>query len=219
MKTTTPLDNKQKKLVTISAFTARGDLISLAKELNAGLDAGLTINQVQEELVQLYAYCGFPRSLQGINTFIQVLEERKSKRITDSPGREASPLNDSLTRYQRGERTVAVLTNKPVDAPKAGPQAFAPRIDTFLKEHLFADIFDNDILNYQEREIITIAALISMEGVEPMAQSHIGNGLNVGLTISQIEGIIELIADSVDKEQAKTGTALLKKVMGSREEQ
>ena len=56
--------------------------------------------------------------------------------------------------------------------PKTGFAAFSPEIDVFLKEHLFADIFERDILSYQDREIITISALISLGGVEPQLQSH-----------------------------------------------
>jgi len=51
----------------------------LKTQLNTGLDAGITINEITEVLVQLYAYCGFPRSLNGITTFMAVLEERKPK--------------------------------------------------------------------------------------------------------------------------------------------
>jgi hypothetical protein len=36
---------------------------------------------------------------------------------------------------------------------------FSPAIDTFLKEHLFADIFVRDVISHQDRELATIAAL------------------------------------------------------------
>jgi len=38
------LNAKQQKIVTIAAFTAKGDLQKLKTALNEGLDAGLTIN-------------------------------------------------------------------------------------------------------------------------------------------------------------------------------
>src|SRR5947209_16707702 len=84
------LNVKQQSIVSISALTAVGDLEHLKTALNTGLDAGLTINEIKEALVQLYAYCGFPRCLNGISTFMKVLEERKSKGITDKQGRETS---------------------------------------------------------------------------------------------------------------------------------
>ena len=86
------LNAKQEKIVTIAAFTAKGDLQKLKTALNEGLDASLTINEIKEVLVQMYAYAGFPRSLNGISTFIGVLEEREQKGIKDELGKEPSPM-------------------------------------------------------------------------------------------------------------------------------
>ena len=91
----TTLSPKHKSLVTISSYTAQGNLVKLKTALNAGLDAGVTINEIRESLVHLYAYCGFPRSLRGIMTFMEVIEERKAKGITDKVGAEASPVKDN----------------------------------------------------------------------------------------------------------------------------
>lgn len=60
------LSAKQKSIVAIAGLTAKGDLAKLKDSLNKGLDAGLTINEAKEVLVHLYAYTGFPRSLNGI---------------------------------------------------------------------------------------------------------------------------------------------------------
>ena len=86
------LNAKEENIVTIAAFTARGDLSKLKTALNEGLDAGLTVNEIKEVLIQMYAYAGFPRSLNGIVTFMSVIEERQEKGIKDEFGREASPL-------------------------------------------------------------------------------------------------------------------------------
>lgn len=175
----------QQKIVTIAANTAVGDLDQLRTELHAGLDVGLSVNQIKEVLIQMYAYAGFPRSLQGINTFMAVLDERKAKGINDSPGREASPVPDTGDKYTRGREVLEKLTltdQKNI----TGANAFAPTIDRFLKEHLFADIFERDVLTYFERELATISALSAMQGVEPMLQSHKRMGMNVGITEAQL---------------------------------
>lgn len=44
----------------------------LQPALNDGLDSGMTVNEIKEILVQMYAYAGFPRSLNGISTFMKV---------------------------------------------------------------------------------------------------------------------------------------------------
>ena len=58
-----PLNAKQQAIIPVAAFTANGDIDKLKPALNAGLDAGMTVNKIKEVLVQMYAYAGFPRSL------------------------------------------------------------------------------------------------------------------------------------------------------------
>src|ERR671932_2832378 len=76
-----PLNARQQSIVAIAAFTANGDMDDLSTALNQGLDAQLTVNEIKEVLVQLYAYAGFPRSLNALSSFMKVLEEPKKKGI------------------------------------------------------------------------------------------------------------------------------------------
>jgi 4-carboxymuconolactone decarboxylase len=210
-----PLNAQQQSIVSIAALTAVGDLEHLKTELNTGLDAGLTINEIKEVLVQLYAYCGFPRSLNGINTFMNVVEERKAKGITDKYGKEASPMADTADKYERGRKTLETLTKIPQVKPAPGFGEFAPRIDAFLKEHLFADIFDNDALTYQQRELATISALSAMESVAPQLQAHLTMGMNTGLTQSELKQVFSLIEKHIGKQQAEVAESVLSKIIAN----
>ena len=83
---------KQQSIIPIAAFTANGNLDKLKTALQEGLNAGLTVNEIKEILVHLYAYTGFPRSLNALFSFMEVLDERKAKGIEDDMGKEASPV-------------------------------------------------------------------------------------------------------------------------------
>ncbi|SFL41756.1 carboxymuconolactone decarboxylase family protein [Pelosinus propionicus] len=207
------LNAKQQGMVTIAAFTARGDLERLKIALNEGLDVGLTVNEIKEILVQMYAYCGFPRSLNGITTFMNVLEERKAKGIRDEPGREASPLPAGKSSVKLGTEIQTSLVGVPVSGPV---YAFAPAIDEFLKGHLFGDIFGRDILDFQSREIATIAALASMNGVNNQLRSHFNVGLNVGLTEAQLKSLISVLEARVGKQEADNAQEVLRAVLNNR---
>jgi alkylhydroperoxidase/carboxymuconolactone decarboxylase family protein YurZ/quinol monooxygenase YgiN len=203
------LSPQQQRLVAISALTATGDLKNLARQLNDGLNAGLTINEIKEILVQLYAYCGFPRSLNGINTFMTILEERKSKGINDQVGKDIL-LNDHVgDKYEQGRKTLEVLTKTPQPKPASGFGEFTPRIDAFLKEHLFGDIFSSDVLTYMQRELVTISALASMDGLAPQLQAHIKMGMNTGITNAQLVAVADLIEKVVNRNQANTLRTLI----------
>jgi 4-carboxymuconolactone decarboxylase len=211
------LNSQQQSIVSISALTAVGNLEHLKTQLNAGLDAGLTINEIKEVLVQLYAYCGFPRSLNGINAFMSVVEERKAKGIQDTYGKEPSPVADSTHKYERGRKTLEALSKTSQVKPAPGFGEFAPRIDLFLKEHLFADIFDSDVLTYQQREMATISVLSAMEGVAPQLQSHLAMGINTGLTQSQLKEVFSIIETHIGKQQAVLARSVLMKIAASKQ--
>ncbi|MDF2570885.1 MAG: carboxymuconolactone decarboxylase family protein [Sporomusa sp.] len=207
------LNAKQQGMVTIAAFTAKGDLERLKTALHEGLDAGLTVNEIKEILVQMYAYCGFPRSLNGITTFMSVLEEREAKGIKNEPGREASPLPADKSRLELGTEIQTSLVGVPVSGPV---YTFAPAIDEFLKGHLFGDIFGRDNLDFKSREIATIAALASMNGVNNQLRSHFNVGLNVGLTEAQLRSLITVLEARVGKQEADNAQEVLRTVLNNR---
>jgi quercetin dioxygenase-like cupin family protein/alkylhydroperoxidase/carboxymuconolactone decarboxylase family protein YurZ len=210
---TPSLSANQQSIVLISSHTARGDLERLTHALNVGLDSGLTINEIKEVMLQLYAYCGFPRSLSGINTFMAVLEDRETRGIHDEVGALATPQVSNENKYEQGKQVLGVLTGWSQNRPRSGYSAFFPTIELFLKEHLFADIFGRGVLSYQDREITTVAALVSMGGVEPYARAHMGLALNVGVTESQLRQLLALIESNVGEAEARSGQDLLSQVL------
>jgi 4-carboxymuconolactone decarboxylase len=210
------LSPAQQSIVAISALTAKGDLQKLQSALNTGLDAGLTVNEIKEVLVHLYAYCGFPRSIRGLQTLMTVLDERKKKGITDKIGKEATLITSREPKYERGKKNLEQLTGQPESGPKRGYAAFSPEIEVFLKEHLFADLFERDVLSYTDRELTTISVLTSIGGVEPMLQSHLGICLHVGLTEPQLKQALDLIETAIGRAEAEAGRAVLTQVVASR---
>ncbi|PKU24792.1 carboxymuconolactone decarboxylase family protein [Telmatospirillum siberiense] len=208
------LNAKQQGIVTIAAFTAKGDLDKLKGALNEGLDGGLTVNEIKEILVQLYAYAGFPRSLNGLATFMAVMDEREKRGIKDDLGREASPLPADRSRRELGEEIQTRLVGAPV---KGRVMEFAPAIDAFLKAHLFGDIFGRDNLDFQSREIATISALASMQGVDAQLQSHLNVGLNVGLSAAQLRGLISVLETKVGRDEADNADTVLNRTLSGRD--
>jgi len=207
------LNARQQNIVTIAAFTANGDLVKLKMALNDGLDAGLTVNEVKEVLVQMYAYTGFPRSLNAISTFITVMDVREHKGIKDEIGQEPRPMPADKSSIEIGNEVQTSL----IGAPAAGRYiAFTPAIDQFLKGHLFGDIFGRDNLDFQSREIATISALASISGVNTQLQGHFNMGFNTGLTEEQMRSLIAVLEVKVGKNVADNANQVLGVVLSSK---
>lgn len=187
------LTAREQAIVAVASYTGKGDLEHLKLALVEALEAGMTINEINEVLIHAYAYCGFPRSLQAIQTFVQVVNARKANGMNDPIGREASVVNDNRSRYERGRDILAEISGTPASAPKAGYAIFAPTVERFLKEHLFADLFERDLLTYRERELATVSILAGVWGVEPMAVGHMSICLHLGITSGQLSALLNIV--------------------------
>lgn len=201
------LTDRQRAIPLIAAFMAGSDMARLNGALNQGLDAGLTVSEAKEILVQLYAYAGFPKSLNALGELLAVVEHRRQRGIADAPGREPSQFvaigRDLIA---AGQANQTKLSGGPVQGPVFD---FAPVINQFLQAHLFGDIFGRDNLDWQSRELATVGALAAMPGVEAQLRSHMRASLRVGLTGAQLRQVVHSLSESVAPEAAaRAGAAL-----------
>lgn len=180
------LSIKQQQIVLAASSAALGNQSTLRQALTKGLDNGIDIEEFKEILVQSYAYCGFPRSLNALATLMQVAEEKnliKEADLSSLP----QERTDSLT---QGTQNQTKLVGSPV---KGKLFDFAPAIDEYLKAHLFGDIFNRQTVDWQTRELATIAMLASREGVNSQLEAHIEIGKHNGLSDAQIQEILALV--------------------------
>ncbi len=172
----------------IACDEAKGDLVALESAIHNGLEAELTVSQIKEALSQLYAYTGFPRSLNALGVLQRVIGDRQAKGVKVIMGEDANALPDDYDALERGTAVQTQLTGKPFN------YEFAPATDYYLKAHLFGDIFARDNLTYADRELVTVSALSGLEGVEPQLKAHIAGARNMGVTEEQLQGIVVALA-------------------------
>lgn len=200
------LSQKQQAIAPIAAATAVGDIPRLNQALNQGLDAGLTLSETKEILVQMYAYTGFPRSLNALGELMKVVDARKQRGIQDPPGREPGPVPKGQQLLELGTANQTKLVGSPV---RGALFEFSPIIDEYLKSHLFGAMFARDNLDWQSRELATVGALAALPGVESQLQSHVGFSMNVGLTAAQLRQLADGLAQRGHPEAAaRTRTAV-----------
>jgi len=207
------LSARQRALPLIAAFTATSDMPRLNAALNRGLDAGLTISEAKEVLVQLYAYAGFPRSLNALGELLKVVEARRQRGIQDAQGRDAGmtvATGNELIMAGRANQTE--ISGGPV---QGAVFEFAPVINQFLQAHLFGDIFERDNLDWQSRELATVGALAATPGAEAQLRSHMRASLRVGLSAAQLRQLVQALADGVGPEVASRASEALAQALAA----
>lgn len=111
-----------------------------------------------------------PRSLNALNRLKNVLDDRKHKGICDNEGKpwtKPALWNDASEALKRGTEVQSRLVGG-----REYKYDFCPQEDYYLKSHLFGDIFAGDQLSEADREIVTVAALSGMKGVDAQLASH-----------------------------------------------
>ncbi len=207
------LTARQQAIPLIASFMASSDMPRLNAALNEGLDAGLTISDAREILVQLYAYVGFPKSLNALGELLQVVEARRQRGVQDAPGREPSrPIPTGADLVAAGTANQTKITGAPVRGPVFD---FAPIINQYLQAHLFGDIFERDNLDWHSRELATVGALAATPGVESQLRSHMAASLRVGLTAAQLRQVTEVLAKRGDAQAARRATEALTQALAA----
>lgn len=211
---TDTLSARQQAIPLIAASMASSQMDKLNAALNQGLDAGLTINESKEILVQLYAYTGFPRSLNALNELMRVVDARKQRGIEDVVGKEPVapvPVGDELRRVGTANQTT--ISGAPVQGPVFD---FAPVINQFLQTHLFGDIFARDNLDWQSRELATVGALAATPGVEAQLLSHTRASMRVGLTAAQLRQLARVLREHGEADAATRAEKALQQALASK---
>ena len=188
------LDQRSMGLAACACLMAQGDMERLEPAVRMALDNGVTINELKEAFSQLYAYTGFPRSLNALGVLNKVLESgRLGNSSFSGLGTNVTSSNDQTTKWQVGKPWTRPKEwddakaayelgkkNQTQVSGRAFDYDFCPQDDYYLKAHLFGDIFAGDQLSHADREIVTVAALSGLERVAPQLAAHKRGAVNMG---------------------------------------
>ena len=161
--TTSALPERVLYLCACVAWAAKGDLEHLETAVPQALDYGVTINELKDAFAQLYAYAGFPRSLNALDVLEKILNDQMVNE---------KMVNEKMTKWSWGKPFVrpavwddaaeALRTGTAMQTRDEGgtpwDYTFCPQADYYMKSHLFGDIYASDQLTPAVRELVTVAA-------------------------------------------------------------
>ena len=192
---TNKLSRRMLQLCACAAWEARGNLLRLEPAIHKALDEDVSVNELKDAFAQLYAYTGFPRSLNALNVLKRVLAVRKGKGITDNEGKpfhRPATWDDAALALQLGtEMQTRDEGGTPWD------YTFCPQADYYMKVHLFGDIYACNQFTPAERELLTVAALSAMDGVEPQFEGHKECAVFMGNTKEQVDYLCRWLKEGV----------------------
>jgi len=91
-----------------------------------------------------------------------------------------------LNRFEKGLNKLAEVDGNAGEQVIAALNDIAPDLGKYIVEFGFGDIYCRETLDLKEREMITLASLLTLGGCEAQLDVHINGALNVGITPAKI---------------------------------
>ncbi len=90
------------------------------------------------------------------------------------------------TRFETGMYNLKRIDGKGGEAVITSLENISPDLGRYIVEFAFGDIYERSGLSLQEREMTTLASLLTAGGCEPQMEVHISGALNVGIPPEKI---------------------------------
>lgn len=85
------------------------------------------------------------------------------------------------TRFERGMELLKTIDGDGGKAVIRSLEGLAPDLGRYIVEFAFGDIYAREGLTLRDRELITLASLLTAGGCEPQLEVHIRAALHVGV--------------------------------------
>ena len=174
------LDIKTRELLTVTTLTALQTLPQL-KALNAGNNP----IEIREAIYQCAPFIGFPKTLNAIAVFNEVIKERGLENKLKS-----TATTTETDRFKKGYEIQNPLYGDEIKENfKNLPDNMGDDVARFLTEVCFGDYYTREGLELKTRELLTIAILTTTKNFDTL-KSHIKGNLKAGNSIETITASI-----------------------------
>ena len=185
------LSRRDRSLIVLSVLATVGSTEELSIHTLIGLNNGLSRSEIEEVLLHIAAYAGYPMAMQAS----RIIAARFCliDGVEQLPARAAA---ETLSDDERRRRAADVRRTLTAGRAKADPDedmaaliAHLGEVGRVAYQWAFGDVWSRPALARRDRSLIVIAILTVLSRVDELA-FHIPAGLNHGLTRVEIEEIM-----------------------------
>jgi alkylhydroperoxidase/carboxymuconolactone decarboxylase family protein YurZ len=166
------LSPRDRSLITIAVTQSLYATDQVRTHVGRGLDNGLTQAEIAELIAHVLVYSGFPTGVNAARAATEVFQQRNLPAVPPSTPRNREPV-----------------------APPAYPNSFpsTPYLAALLNDFVYGELWERPDLSKRDRSLATIAVAQAM-GASSELSSHLGRGLDNGVTQTEIAEVITHVA-------------------------
>ena len=169
------LNNQERELITVVSLATMQTLPQLKAHIGAALNVGNSPLTIREAIYQCAPFIGFPRTLNAIGVFNEVVQERNITLPLENAG--------TTTDADRHEKGLAIQTELYGDEVKKAmsslPAEYKDIVPDTLTDFCFGDFYTRSGLTIQQRELLSLVILTAL-GAEKQLSAHVIGALKAG---------------------------------------
>jgi 4-carboxymuconolactone decarboxylase len=184
------LSRRDRSLVAVAALACIGGAqAELQTHLGGALNHGVTVEELEELMLHLCGYAGYPRGIDGMRLAMVVFSEREdTERPLPRPG--AEPKDDRQRICDGAEVIRGIMGWKVSEDAVAGiMEEQLGLLGRFGLQHIMGEIWARPQLGRRDRSLITLVALISLGKLAEL-RIHVPAALRHGMTRDEVDEVI-----------------------------
>jgi 4-carboxymuconolactone decarboxylase len=212
------LARRDRSLVSVAALTCLGSHLELRTHLTGALHHGVEVEEIEEVMLQLCGYAGYPRALEGMRVALALFAERED--VRRPLPRPAADRKDDEQRQRDGAEVFQGIMGwtAPAEAVAAVMEEQLGPLGRFGLQHLMGEIWARPQLCRRDRSLITLVALISLGKITEL-RVHVPAALRHGMTREEIDEVILQLTLYLGYPAAVEAKNMTKEIFGSLGEQ
>ena len=169
------LNNRERELITVAALATMQTLPQLKAHVGAALNVGNSPLTIRETIYQCAPFIGFPRTLNAIGVFNEVVQERNIKLPLENAG-----TTTDADRQEKGRADQVNLYGNEVKKAMASlPGEYKDIVPDTLTDFCFGDFYTRRGLTIRQRELLSLVVLTAL-GAEKQLKAHVVGALKAG---------------------------------------
>jgi 4-carboxymuconolactone decarboxylase len=206
--TRTGLSRRDRSLIVVTILTTLNQPNQLPTHIRGAINHGLTRTEIEEVMVQLAGYAGFPRAIDGMTIARTTLAELAGVGVDQlDPSPPAPPADDDERRARAREVLDRLTANQPPGGPDTGMGSFTGTAGRFA----FGDLWAREELSRRDRSLVVCATLATQDKPTEL-RFHLQGALNHGVTPIELEELMITVIVYVGFPTAVEGFRALREI-------
>ena len=202
---TTGADPAWIHLLVVGAAGALGDRVLVKRHAALAIDAGADPSQLVEVLLQLVPFAGFPRALAALGTVHDLWP--------DGPPA-SEPDIDAAARTAGGRACFDAVYGVDADRIRGQLRDRHPQVARWIESFAYGRVLARATLPLLDRELLAVAMLVSLGGMEGPLLGHMRAALRLGATPAQLRTAIDIAPVPPGGTRARAARTLLTRALG-----